>query len=455
MKRFFTDYLIEWKDRESRKPLIVRGARQVGKTYTIEEFGKNHFSNIIKINFEETFEIKDIFNTNNIDDIIQSIEIYFNQKITEKETLLFFDEIQVCPEAIVSLRYFYEKKPDLHIIAAGSLLDFTLNDLKYSMPVGRIEFAYMYPMNFYEFLLALDENLLYEYLKQYKIGQEINKTVHEKALGLLRLYFIVGGMPEAVKTYVQNKNLIDVERIHESIIKSLEFDFAKYSTKNQQYILVRLLRYIPKVIGNKFKYSNFDNSIRADKIKKSLELLEMSRLVYLIYKSSAGSLPLDYSVNNKIFKPLFLDIGLSNHILKLDILKLKDLVLANEGSLAEQFTGQQLITTGPFYKEKNLYYWLREKRNAEAEVDYIIQVGNKIVPVEVKAGKTGKLKSLQVFMFEKHLSTAIRINSDLPSSVQVQTKIKIENKLQSISFKLISIPLYLVLEIERLLNSKK
>ena len=268
----------------------------------------------------------------------------------------------------------------------------------------------------------------------------------------IRLYFIVGGMPEAVKTYVQNKDLIDVERIHESIIKSLEFDFAKYSSKNQQYILVRLLRYIPKVIGNKFKYSDFDNNLRAEKIKKSLELLEMSRLVYLIYKSNASSLPLEYNVNNKIFKPLFLDIGLANHILKLDMLELRDLILANEGSIAEQFTGQQLMTTGPFYKEKNLYYWLREKRNAEAEVDYILQADNKILPVEVKAGKTGKLKSLQVLMFEKHLSTAIRLNSDLPSSVQVETKIKIENKIQDISFKLISVPLYLVLEIERLIN---
>ena len=159
---------------------------------------------------------------------------------------------------------------------------------------------------------------------------------------------------------------------------------------------------------------------------------------------------MEYGINTKIFKPLFLDIGLVNHILKLDILKLNDVNLINEGSLAEQFVGQQLLTMEPYYKERNIYYWMREKRNAEAEVDYILQLGNNILPIEVKAGKSGKLKSLHVFMLEKKLSTAIRLNADLPSEITVETKLKIENTIKPVSFNLMSLPLYLVLEIERI-----
>lgn len=451
MIRFFTEYLIEWKNRTHRKPMIVRGARQVGKTFTIEEFGNENFDETITINFEETPDLKHFFQTNDTEQIIRNLEIYFGKQIISFKTLLFLDEIQTCPEAIVSLRYFYEKIPDLHIIAAGSLLDHTLNDLQYSMPVGRVEFAYMYPLNFYEFLFALNEESLVVFLKNYTIRQEIPLPIHNKLLKYVRLYFFVGGMPEAVKIYSETKSLLNIERIHESIIKSFEFDFSKYGTRSQQNIMVKLLKYLPKTIGRKFKYTNFDDSVRSNAIKKALNLLNMSRIIHSVYNTKATGIPLENDASEKVFKTLFLDIGLVNHILKLRLIDLESQIMNNEGSLAEQFVGQELLCLDSYFTESNIYYWMREKRNSEAEIDYLTQTGNRIVPIEVKAGKTGTLKSLQVFVAEKKLDKAIRFNADLPSITQIETSIKFEKDMKMVNFQLISLPFYLIREFNRFL----
>jgi len=444
MIRYISEYLIEWKNRQYKKPLIVRGARQVGKTYIIEQFGRDNYEKVIKINFEETPDFIPFFQTNDVEQIVQNLEIYLGIKIEKTDTLLFLDEIQICPKAIVSLRYFYEKMPDLHIIAAGSLLDHTLNDLQYSMPVGRVEFAYMYPLNFHEFLIAIGKKSLVDFLKTYKIEQQIPLPIHNKLIKFVRLYFFIGGMPEAVKIFAQTNSLIDVERIHESIIKSLEFDFAKYGTRSQQNIMAKLLKYIPRAIGQKFKYVNFDNSIRSDATKKALNLLVMSRIIQLIRNTKASGIPLENNVVEKIFKPIFIDIGLANNVLKLRLTDIEQINLNNEGSLAEQFVGQELLCLPPYFSENEIYYWMREKRNSEAEIDYLVQNKNQIVPIEVKAGKTGTLKSLQVFVSEKNIKKAIRFNSNTPSIVEVETFLKISNKMKKVNFKLISLPLYLV-----------
>ena len=446
MKRQIYDYLLQWKDSVNRKPLIVRGARQVGKTYTIEEFGRNNFDVYVKVNFEETPELKTIFQTNNVAEIIQSIELYTGKKISGGSALLFLDEIQACPEAITVLRYFYEKMPLLHTISAGSLLDHQLSNLKYAMPVGRVEFAYMYPMSFYEFLSAIDEEQLVNYLEDFSLEKEISLPVHNKLLGLIRLYYFVGGMPESVKVYRQTQNLSDVEKVHESILKSLEFDFGKYGTRLQQNLLIKILRYIPKGTGQKLKYVNIDPATRSEYLKEGLQLLEKSRIVHLIKSTNATLPPLEYGANEKIFKPLFLDIGLANHLLKLRLLDIEQLITANEGSLAEQFTGQQFLTFPPFYVDKQLFYWNREKRNSEAEIDYLVEVNGEAVPIEVKAGKTGSLKSLHVFMAEKGKQVALRVNTGLPSTVRVDTTVKVNNKHRKVNYRLLSLPLYLINE---------
>ena len=449
MKRFFTDYLTEWKERIGRKPLIVRGARQVGKTYTIAAFGHEHFNQMIKINFEETPDIKELFVTNDVQEIIRQLEYYNGSKIKLSSCLLFLDEIQACPEAIVTLRYFYEKMPELHVIAAGSLLDHVLNDLQYAMPVGRVEFAYMYPLNFYEFLHALGEAASVEFLNNFSLDKMISLVLHNKLLSLTRSYFIIGGMPEAVSTFANTKSLVDVDRILESLIRSLEFDFSKYGSRNQQQIMTHLLKYIPKSLGQKFKYVNFDNTLRSDVINASLQLLNRSRIIKLVHSTSARNIPLYHGLRKKFFKPLFLDIGLVNNILKLKQKDLSNIKLIHEGGMAEQFIGQELLSLPPYYKENDIYYWAREKRNSEAEIDYLIELGQQTIPIEVKAGKTGTLKSLHVYMKEKDKKVALRLNADLPSVTTISTSIKIDKGLHKVEYKLISLPLYLVQELKR------
>jgi len=453
MERNINKYLENWKAKRNRKPLIIRGARQVGKTYTVEQFAKNNYEIFIKINFEETPEFKEFFQTNDVVQIKQNLEIYFGKKIILNKTLLFLDEIQACPEAITTLRYFYEKISKLHIIAAGSLLDHTLNNLKYSMPVGRVEFCYMYPLDFYEFLNALGKNSLVDYLRNFTFEKEIPLPIHHKLLEQLRLYYFIGGMPEAVKVYINENSLPDVEIVHESIIKSLEYDFAKYGTRNEQEVLVRILRYIPKSIGKKFKYSNAADNLRTENVKRAINLLRMSRIVHFVYSTSASKVPLQSSVNEKMFKPIFMDIGLANHILKLRIINLENLITGNEGDLAEQFIGQQLFSMFPQYIDSQLYYWQREKRNSEAEIDYVTERNNTVLPIEVKAGKTGALKSLHIYVAEKKLKTAVRFNLDIPSSGEISHSVKIGKSVKKIHYRLISLPLYLIKEYERITGS--
>ncbi|MBN2857446.1 MAG: ATP-binding protein [Candidatus Delongbacteria bacterium] len=441
MKRYFESYLEEWKSRTSRKPLIVRGARQIGKTYTVEEFGRTNFERVIKINFEEKPEFKSFFNTNEVDEILLNINAYFNYKIEPGRTLLFLDEIQQCPQAITTLRYFYEKIPGLHVIAAGSLLDHVLNDKKYSMPVGRIEFAYMHPLNFYEFLIALGEEGLVSYIENYKPDKAVSPPIHEKLLKYVRLYYFIGGMPEAVREYSLNADIVTVERIHESILRTLEYDFSKYGTRSQQETLVTVMRYIPAGLGRKVKYSNIDQSSRSDVIKTAIRLLMFSRIVHIIYHTKAAGIPLEQGKDTKIYKPLFFDIGLANHILKLRLTDIDNLITINEGGLAEQFVGQQMLSSEPFFLDPQLYYWTREARNSAAELDFLAEANNTIIPVEVKAGKTGTLKSLQVFIEEKKNKIALRLNADQPSVT-----------LFSSGCRLISLPLYLAGEWRRLID---
>jgi len=244
-----------------RKPIIVRGARQVGKTYVIEEFAKENFSSYIKINFEERPELMKLFEKNNAKLIINELSILFNSDIEIENTLIFIDEIQICPKAIHSLRYFFEQLPNLHIIAAGSLLDHALNEIQYSMPVGRVEFLYMYPMSFKEFLWANDKLKLAEYIDHFDFSDNFSEVIDKQIREFLRYYFFIGGMPEAVKQFTQYNNLIEVSRIHRNIITSIKYDFSKYGTRKQQEYMNLVFLYGAKNIGRKVKYVNINRDI--------------------------------------------------------------------------------------------------------------------------------------------------------------------------------------------------
>lgn len=443
MYRESISFLNNWKQRSTRKPLIIRGARQVGKTWLIEHFS-NEFDGFIKINFEEFPEYRNLFHTNDVSEIIENISLTFGRKIIPGRTLLFLDEIQTCPEAIVTLRYFYEHVPDLHIVAAGSLLDHILNDIELPMPVGRVEFMYMHPMNFKEFLLAAGEDLIVDFLVKYNPGNEISPVVHNKLLKLLRIYFFVGGMPEAVRVYTETNDLLEVERVHESILTSMEIDFTKYGKTGNFDQLRKVLRFIPRGIGKKMKYSAVDPNEKSASLKAAFRKLELSRIIHRVSATSSASLPLMQYIKHEVFKPVFIDIGLASHILKVRLIDPENLMLINEGELAEQFIGQQLLAREPFFIDQALFYWVREKSDSNAEIDFLVEAAGNIIPIEVKAGKTGTLKSLHIFMLEKYKLFALRFNADLPSLTNVKTAVKMKDALQPVEYQLKSLPLYLV-----------
>ncbi len=452
MKRKISQELIDWKIRAHRKPLIVRGARQVGKTYSIEQFGRSQFKNMIKINFEEQDELKLIFKGQKVNQILDELSILYATDIVAGETLIFLDEIQACPEAILTLRYFYEQHPGLHIIAAGSLLDFTLQEMKYSMPVGRIEFCNMYPLSFREFMIASENDRILNYIENYQPGSDFSLTIHHKIVELLRLYLFIGGMPEAVKAYLDTRQLTAVERIHSSILTTLQYDFAKYGNRNQQEHLVSVFKYSARNIGKNVKYVNINRDIRSLYLKESFKRLELARLVYPVYHTSTSQIPLANHVNENIFKPIFMDLGLANHLSGIRLIELDKILTSHEGALAEQFIGQELLTLNPLYLDPTLYYWTRAEKSANAEIDYLFQHRNSIYPIEVKAGKTGSLKSLQVYLFEKDIETGIRFNLDLPTLGKFKTNVNVGHQSGEIEFTLLSLPLYMCCILPELLN---
>ena len=322
MERFIESYLKDWKDDSYRKPLIIRGARQVGKTFVVDKFGRESFKNTLKINPEQESGLKLVFKSKKPQLILNELSALYNISIIPGETLLFIDEIQLLPDALAALRYFYEQMPELHIIAAGSLLDHSLSELPYSMPVGRVAFAYMYPMTFKEFLLANKQQGLLNYINDFSFDKPFSQALHLKILEYLRLYFFIGGMPEAVKVYIETKNLIEVEKIHSGILTSLQYDFSKYGSRKQQQYLKDCLNYAANNIGKKVKYVNIDKNVHSNYLKEALLKLELSRIVHLVRKTGSSNVPINQYVKNNVFKSIFLDIGL---VCNLAAIKLTDL----------------------------------------------------------------------------------------------------------------------------------
>lgn len=399
MYRQILEELKKWHHKVNRKPIILRGARQVGKTTVIRQLGED-FDNFIEINFEESPELATFFDGNlNPDEIITNLQNYLNVRIENGRTLLFFDEIQACSRALLSLRYFFEKRPELHILAAGSLIDFELESI--SFPVGRVDFYYLYPLNFIEFLYALGK----EKLVQNSVHQtQYPQAIHKQLLSLLRDYTIIGGMPQVVKEYIESGDLVECQNIQSSIIETFQADFPKYAKKNRIKYLSTVFNAIPLQLGRKLKYTNISNLYKARELGSAFELLEKAGLVIPVYHTSANGLPLEYEKNFKKFKAIFFDIGLALRILHVPIKELflnDDITLINEGGLAEQFVGQELLAYSSCREKGHLYYWHREAKSSNAEIDYVIESDGKVLPIEVKSGLKGKIKSLQIFINEK------------------------------------------------------
>jgi len=442
----------DWLVSPQRKPLIIRGARQVGKTWLVRHLAASSKRQLIELNFEKQPQLASLFTTNDINQILVNLSVVVNEKIDPQKCLLFLDEIQAAPEVLSKLRWFSEDLPQLPIIATGSLLEFVLESHTFSMPVGRITYMHLEPLSFEEFLLARDKSLLCDYINNFQYDGEIPIYIHDELTSMFKEFIIIGGMPAAISNWVEEQSLFRVSQIHHDLLATYRDDFAKYSGRITLDKLDEVMMSIPKNLCKKFVYSNVNPSFNTNTVKQVLLLLNKARICHRVSSASANGIPLGAEIKEKYFKEIFLDTGLCSAALGLSYSQVKDvheISYINKGEIAEQVAGQLLRTIEPFYIEPSLYYWQRDEKGSSAEVDYLIQHGNKIIPIEVKAGSSGTLKSLHLLMESKKLDTAIRIHSNRATITKVEHKNR-DKKL--IKYKLISIPFYLMGQIHRLLD---
>ncbi len=398
MKRIIDYFLLEWKDRQRRKPLLLRGARQVGKTYSVRKLGQS-FSSFIEINLELNSAVR-IIMEREIDPviIIRQLSEYFQEDIIPGKTLLFIDEIQVVPQAILALRYFYEKYPDLHVIAAGSLLDFAIEQV--GIPVGRVSSLYMYPMSFVEFLLADSNPDWIKLILEKDSTDLLSKPLHDKLLQIVGEYIAIGGMPEAVGEWIKNKNSRMSKIVHSDLIDAYQQDFGKYAKKYMIKYLNIIFSKAMNQLGGKFMYSKV-GEYKKRELEPALDLVETAGLFHKILKSSGQGIPLGAQVRPDDFKLIFFDVGLSQALLGLDITNWfidNFKCFINRGEIVEAFVGQEILAYSDPIAKSKLFYWRRDVRGSSSEVDYLIQLGNKVLPIEVKSGKSKWAKSLKIFL---------------------------------------------------------
>lgn len=399
-----------------RKPLLLRGARQVGKSSAVRHFGKE-FQFFAEVNFERHKTVKTFFQGDiDIRLIVQKIAIYINVPIEEGKTLLFLDEIQECPEAIMALRFFKEDYPGLHVIAAGSLLEFTLQELP-TFGVGRIHTLFMYPMTFDEFLNANNENGLISMKKQADSQHPLDAAFHEKLIEYFRIYLWVGGMPEAVLAWIKTHNFNQCSHIQEDIILTYEDDFSKYKKRVSPDLLRTTLHGICHQPGEKITFKQISADYRSSQIREAVRLLTLAGLVIPVIATSGNGIPLDAEANEKNMKILLLDSGLLLSVLQLEGNLAQHLVelimtgspqdLVNKGGLVEMVAGLELLRNKPCVQRQKMFYW-EKSGNSIAEIDYLDTFHLKVTPIEIKSGTQGGMKSLWQFMREKRLTEAIR-----------------------------------------------
>ena len=414
LKRHIDSDLGEWRNSLVRMPLLLRGARQVGKTESVRNLGSS-FENFIEVNFEKNKRAHAVFESDlSPYEICENLSAIFKISIEPGKTLLFFDEIQSCIPVIRSLRFFYEEMPELHVIAAGSLLEFALLEIP-SFGVGRIRSLFMYPMSFDEFLLAVGEDILLEKKRQATPENPLHQVLHEKLLELQRKFTLLGGMPKVISTYVRTGDFSTCYQVLDDLIISLQDDFGKYKERVPASRVREVFESVIMQNGNKFIFSKAAIEANHRQVKEALELLVLAGLVIPVKHTSANGLPLGAEVNPKKQKMLLIDTGMFLAFLDFDpadIILSSDLDLINKGGVDELFVGLEFQKKGSPFKRRDLYYWHREALNSNAEVDYVISSRQRIVPVEVKAGKRGAMQSLYLFLKEKDREKGIRISTE-------------------------------------------
>lgn len=396
MKRAAYIDLISWKNSLNRKPLVLQGARQVGKTYLVKEFGKREYKNLYYLNFEQDPNLESLFGASLIPEvIINNISLYIGTKIIAKDTLLFFDEIQIAPRVLTSLKYFREQAPDFHIIAAGSLLGLSIGK-ESSFPVGMVNFLTLYPMSFSEYLTEVGAGLFIESLSSLEIAAPFPDGIHNKMLSHLKMYLFLGGMPEVIKEYSQNKNIVSVRSIQTDILNAYEKDFSKYTEKNQAIKTSDFWNSIPNQLARenkKFKYRDIKKTARSTMYEQTIEWLRKAGLVHLAYNVVTPKIPLSGYADFSKFKVYMHDVGLLAAKLNIssDQILMPDALFREfNGAFIENFIAQELASFG----KNQLFYWTSR---SDAEIDFLVESNQKIIPLEVKSGTSRNTKSLQSY----------------------------------------------------------
>ena len=435
--------LEEWRNGISRKPLVLRGARQVGKTTAINQFS-TQFKQYVYVNLELPEDRRPFDQFVNTETLLQALFFLKNKKISQKkETLLFIDEIQAAPEAINLLRHFYEQEPDIVVIAAGSMLE-TLFDKHISFPVGRVEYKVLRPVSFPEFLSAMDEPAARDQLQQ----DSIASFAHQKLLSLFHTYALTGGMPEVVQHYSQNKDLVSLSPIYDSLLTSYLDDAEKYASSDSQMQLIRhAIRASFAEAGKRIKFHGFGNSNYGSReMGEALRALQKALLIYIVYPEITFTLPLlpDLKKSPRLH---VLDTGLLNYFagIQKEILSTDDLNKVYQGTMIEHLVGQELLA---FQHQalSALHFWVREKSTSVAELDYLFPYEGKLIPIEVKSGSDGKLRSLHLFMDAAPHRTAVRFYAGEFSITKALTP-------KGKEFDLINLPYYAVSQIDRYLKA--
>ena len=409
MQREIINDLIKWKDVKNRKPLIIHGARQVGKTYIVKQFGKEYFDNLVYVNFETNKELSSqVEESIDAKYIINKLELFYGEKIIPGKTLIFFDEIQANERALTSLKYFCEDAPEYHIIAAGSLLGIAINRENYSFPVGKVQMINMYPLSFKEFLIAIGkENLIKEIEEHFNNNEKMDKNIHDLCLRLYRTYLIVGGMPEVVQTYLTEQKVIATIDIQAEILSSYERDMTKYADNSLSNRIISAFDSIPVQLAKdnqKFQYKVISKGGTSSIFGEAILWLKNSGIVNQVYKANA-IVPIEMYKDLASFKLYMNDVGLFVNkarypLYQIDLSESPTMIAM--GPLTEHYVANELIAKG-----YNSYYW---ESDGKAELDFMIQKDADIIPIEVKTSTHIKARSLDLYMKKYNPKYAIRIS---------------------------------------------
>ncbi|MCL2183899.1 MAG: AAA family ATPase [Chitinispirillia bacterium] len=409
IRRNIDGELLAWKSDEGRRVLLLRGARQVGKSSSVRKLGES-FQHYLEVNFEKEERARGLFSGDlHVKDICTDLFAMFGKPIIPGKTLVFFDEIQNCPRAITALRYFYEDYPELHVIAAGSLLEFALRALP-SFGVGRISPRYMYPLSYSEFLNACGRGMLWEAVCKASPENPLPEPHHRMCLDYLKKFLLLGGMPAVVADYLKNERIHDTKKVLKELMDTYRSDFEKYRAEVPGLQVAAVFKAAADQSGGRFNHAKVEQ-LSYRQVREGLDVLQMAGLLIPVTHASANGIPLGGQINPKKIKYLMLDTGIfqSQAGLELsDILLGDEVTLINKGTIAEQFVGLELKKALADTFQDDLYFWSREKPGSNAEVDYVVQKGAKIIPIEVKSGSNGKMQSMHIYLKEKNAEFGVR-----------------------------------------------